>query len=118
MRKFVDVMASRGLAVVTVNERFAQIKSLFKVAKGKGLLPVNPAVDTLGLKQNSFEKRETRRLPFDNADLSNIFHRQYSISSNCARKAKRARAVTGFQSLCTTPVRGRKKLLGWLLPMW
>ena len=35
MRKFVDVMASRGLAVVTVNERLAKIKSLFKVAKGK-----------------------------------------------------------------------------------
>ena len=34
---------------------------------------MNPAVDTLGLKQNSFEKREMRRLPFDNADLSNIF---------------------------------------------
>ena len=73
MRKFVDVMASRGLAVVTVNERLAKIKSLFKVAKGKGLLPVNPAADTLGLKQNSFEKRESRRLPFDTADLSNIF---------------------------------------------
>ena len=73
MRKFVTVMAARGLAVVTVNERLAKIKSLFKIAKGKGLLAVNPAADTLGLKQNSFEKREKRRLPFDNADLANIF---------------------------------------------
>lgn len=73
MRRFVDGMASRGLAVVTLNERLAKIKSLFKVVKGKGLLAHNPAADTLGLKQNSFEKRERRRLPFDNADLSNIF---------------------------------------------
>lgn len=73
MRKFVDEMAARGLAVVTLNERLAKIKSLFKVAKGKGALAVNPAVDTIGLKQNSFEKRKKRRLPFDNADLSNIF---------------------------------------------
>ena len=73
MRKFVDEMAARGLAVVTLNERLAKIKSLFKVAKGKGALTVNPAVDTIGLKQNSFEKRRQRRLPFDNADVSNIF---------------------------------------------
>ena len=73
MRKFVDEMAARGLAVVTLNERLAKIKSLFKVAKGKGALAVNPAVDTIGLKQNSFEKRKERRLPFDQADLKNIF---------------------------------------------
>ena len=73
MRKFVDEMAGRGLAVVTLNERLAKIKSLFKVAKGKGALAINPAGDTIGLKQNSFEKRKQRRLPFDKADLSNIF---------------------------------------------
>ncbi|NDP62937.1 DUF6538 domain-containing protein [Polaromonas sp.] len=73
MRKFVDVMAARGLAVITLNERLAKIKSLFKVVKGRGVLSINPAADTLGLKQNSFEKREKRRLPFDNADLGNIF---------------------------------------------
>ena len=73
MRKFVDEMATRGLAVVTLNERLAKIKSLFKVAKGKGALAVNPAIDTIGLKQNSFEKRKQRRLPFDKADLGRIF---------------------------------------------
>ncbi len=73
MRKFVDEMAARGLAVVTLNERLAKIKSLFKVAKGKGALAVNPAIDTIGLKQNSFEKRKKRRLPFDTADLGHIF---------------------------------------------
>lgn len=73
MRKFVDEMASRGLAVVTLNERLAKIKSLFKVAMGKGALSVNPAVDTIGMKESSFEKRKKRRLPFDNADLTNIF---------------------------------------------
>ena len=73
MRTFVDEMATRGLAVVTLNERLAKIKSLFKVAKGKGALAVNPAIDTIGLKQNSFEKRKQRRLPFDKADLGRIF---------------------------------------------
>ena len=73
MRKFVDEMATRGLAVVTLNERLAKIKSLFKVAKGKGALAVNPAIDTIGLKQNSFERRKQRRLPFDDADLGRIF---------------------------------------------
>jgi integrase len=61
------------LGVVTLNERLAKIKSLYKLVKAKGTLSVNPAVDTIGLKQNSFAKREKRRLPFDHSDLTNIF---------------------------------------------
>jgi hypothetical protein len=36
MRKFVDHMSARGLMVVTLNERLAKLKSLFKVLLGKG----------------------------------------------------------------------------------
>lgn len=73
MRKFVDRMAERGLEVVTLNERLAKLKSLFKVLKGKGVVAINPAADTLGLKENSFKKRKSKRQPFDEADLTNIF---------------------------------------------
>ena len=73
MRQFVDQMAKRGLGVVTLNERLAKLKSLFKVLKGKGVLESNPATDTLGLKENSFKKRKSKRQPFDHADLTNIF---------------------------------------------
>ena len=62
MRKFVDEMSARGLAVFILNERLAKIKSFFKVAKAKGALAVNPAVDTIGMMQNSFEKRKKQRL--------------------------------------------------------
>lgn len=72
MRRFVDRMSER-LAVVTLNERLAKIKSLFRVVKGKGILPTNPAADTLGLKESSFAKRKKRRLPFDELDLTKIF---------------------------------------------
>jgi len=73
MRLFVSRMTERGLGVVTINERLAKIRSLFKVAKGKGVLCTNPASDTLGLKESSFARRKNKRLPFDEADLSNIF---------------------------------------------
>lgn len=73
MRKFVDHMAARGLEVVTLNERLAKLKSLFKVLKGKGVVSSNPAADTLGLKENSLKKRKSKRQPFDQADLNNIF---------------------------------------------
>ena len=73
MRKCVDGMATRGLTVVTINERLAKIKALYKVVKGKGEVLVNPTVDTIGLKENSFAKRVKRRLPFDEADLHTIF---------------------------------------------
>ncbi|CAM8662302.1 Integrase, catalytic domain containing protein [Comamonadaceae bacterium] len=73
MRKFVDRMAGRGLQVVTLNERLAKLKSLFKVLKGKGVVTHNPAADTLGLKENSFKKRKSKRQPFDQDDLTNIF---------------------------------------------
>lgn len=73
MRKFVDEMSARGLAVVTVNERLAKMKSLFRVVTKKGVLPTNPADLAIGMKLNSFDKRQARRLPFDNADLDNIF---------------------------------------------
>jgi site-specific recombinase XerC len=72
MRKFVDSMAARGLTVITVNERLAKIKALYKVVIGKGEFSVNPTVDTIGLKENSYAKRLKRRLPFDEADLTTI----------------------------------------------
>jgi integrase len=72
MRKWVDKMAER-LGVVTLNERLAKVKSLFKVLIGKGVASTNPAANTLGLKENSYEKRQSKRQPFDHADLNNIF---------------------------------------------
>lgn len=73
MNMFVDEMSDRGLAVVTLNERLAKVKSVYKILKAKEKLSVNPAAETIGKKQNSFAKREKRRLPFDQADLTNIF---------------------------------------------
>lgn len=73
MRLFVDQMSVRGLAVVTLNERLAKLKALFKVLKGKGVMSHNPAADTLGLKENSYVKRRDKRQPFDQDDLTNIF---------------------------------------------
>jgi len=73
MRKFVEHMAERGLQVVTLNERLAKLKSLFKVLKGKGAVTHNPAADTLGKKESSFKKRKSKRQPFDQDDLTNIF---------------------------------------------
>jgi integrase len=73
MRLFVDQMSVRGLAVVTLNERLAKVKALFKVLKGKGVMSHNPAADTLGLKENSYVKRRDKRQPFDQDDLTNIF---------------------------------------------
>ncbi|MEZ5637037.1 MAG: tyrosine-type recombinase/integrase [Burkholderiaceae bacterium] len=73
MREFVNSMSERGLTVVTINERLAKIKALFKVIKGKGAISVNPAVDTIGLKENSYAKRVKRRLPFDADDVQTIF---------------------------------------------
>lgn len=72
MRKFVDQMATR-LVVVTLNERLAKLKSLFKLLKAKGVMSHNPAADTVGLKENSFKKRKNKRLPFTKSDLTNIF---------------------------------------------
>lgn len=73
MRLFVDKMSVRRLAVVTLNERLAKVKALFKVLKGKGVMSHNPAADTLGLKENSYVKRRDKRQPFDQDDLTNIF---------------------------------------------
>nr|WP_315235549.1 DUF6538 domain-containing protein [uncultured Albidiferax sp.] len=73
MRKFVDHMSTRGLMVVTLNERLAKLKSLFKVLLGKGVVKSNPAANTLGKKENSLKKRKSKRQPFDQADLTNIF---------------------------------------------
>ena len=72
MRKFVDRMSER-LVVVTLNARLNKIKSLFRIAKGKGILANNPAADTLGRKESSFAKRKKKRLPFEEHDLTNIF---------------------------------------------
>jgi integrase len=72
MCKFVDQMATR-LVVVTLNERLAKVKSLFKVLKSKMVVSHNPAADTLGLKESSYKKRKSKRQPFDQADLTNIF---------------------------------------------
>jgi integrase len=73
MNLFVDEMSGRGLAVVTLNERLAKVKSVYKILKAKDKISANPAAETIGKKQNSFAKREKRRLPFDQADLRNIF---------------------------------------------
>lgn len=73
MNMFVDEMSHRGLAVVTLNERLAKVKSVYKILKAKEKISVNPAANTIGKKQNGFAKREKRRLPFDQADLTKIF---------------------------------------------
>jgi integrase len=73
MSLFVSDMGKRGLAVDTINERLSKIKAIYKIAVGKFVLKVNPAIGTLGLKESSAKKRRKRRLPFDSQDLKVIF---------------------------------------------
>ena len=72
METFVEVMNTR-LEVVTLNERLAKVKSVFKLAVGKRKLPFNPAALTIGKAEHSLAKRTKRRLPFDSDDLNTIF---------------------------------------------
>jgi len=72
METFVEVMNTR-LEVVTLNERLAKVKSVFKLAVGKRKLPSNPAELTIGKAEHSLAKRTKRRLPFDSDDLETIF---------------------------------------------
>jgi integrase len=73
MNEFAQDMKSRGLAVDTINERVSKIKGIYRIAVGRLLLDVNPAMDTLGYKENTVQRRQKRRLPFDLADLNVLF---------------------------------------------
>jgi hypothetical protein len=73
MTEFAQDMKSRGLAVDTINERLSKIKAVYKIAVGRHLLSVNPAKDTLGFKENTAQRRQKHRLPFDLADLNVLF---------------------------------------------
>lgn len=73
VNEFVEAMARRGLATVTINERLAKVKAIYKVAVGRMLLEVNPAQDVLGRGKSAREKRRKKRLPFDQSDLNTIF---------------------------------------------
>jgi hypothetical protein len=73
MTDFAQHMRACGLAVDTINERLFKVKAVYKIAVGRHLLPHNPAANTLGFKESSAQKRRKRRLPFDAADLRQIF---------------------------------------------
>jgi len=73
MNEFAQDMKSRGLAVDTINERVSKIKGIYRIAVGRLLLEVNPATNTLGYKENTVQRRQKRRLPFDLADLNVLF---------------------------------------------
>jgi integrase len=73
MMLFVDEMAARGLAVVTINDRLSKVKAVFGHAKNNKLVTHNPAIETTGRKLSSLAKRLVRRLPFDEADITTIF---------------------------------------------
>lgn len=73
MNDFATDMKSRGLAVDTINERVSKIKAIYRIAVGRLLLDVNPAMATLGYKENTVQRRQKRRLPFDLADLNVLF---------------------------------------------
>jgi integrase len=73
MTEFAQDMKGRGLAVDTINERLSKIKAIYRIAVGRQLLAVNPALDTLGFKENTVQRRQKRRLPFDMADLNVLF---------------------------------------------
>lgn len=73
MTDFAEHMRASGLAVDTINERLAKVKSIYKIAVGRHLLPQNPAANTLGFKESSAQRRRKRRLPFDVGDLQLIF---------------------------------------------
>jgi integrase len=73
MAEFASDMKGRGLAVNTINERLTKIRSIYKIGVGKLELANNPAVITLGYKENSVQQRHKRRLAFDRADLMLIF---------------------------------------------
>jgi integrase len=73
MNQFAQDMKSRGLAVDTINERLSKIKAIYRIAVGRELLTVNPANDTLGYKENTVQRRQKRRLPFDLTDINVLF---------------------------------------------
>jgi integrase len=73
MTAFAQDMRSRGLAVDTINERIFKVRAIYKIAVGRHLLADNPALNTLGFKESSAQKRRKRRLPFDKEDLRIIF---------------------------------------------
>lgn len=75
MTAFVEDMRGR-LGVKTLNERLSKIRSVYKIAVGKHVLPTNPAADTLGIKESSVQTPVERRLPFDRNDLEIIFSSQ------------------------------------------
>ncbi len=72
MDTFVETMDAR-LEVVTLNERLAKVKSVFKIAVSKRKIQSNPAALTLGKAEHSLAKRQKRRLPFDGDELQTIF---------------------------------------------
>ena len=73
VNQFVEDMIERGLATDTINDRLRKVKAIYRVAVGKLLLEANPAQDIVGRGKSAREKRQKKRLPFDQSDLNNIF---------------------------------------------
>lgn len=70
---WVESMRERGLAAKTINERVVKVRSVFRVAAGRHVVPENPAVNTLGVRESTAEKRRKRRFPFALSDLQTFF---------------------------------------------
>lgn len=70
---WVEAMRERGLAAKTINERVVKVRSVFRVAAGRHVVPENPAVNTLGVREATAEKRRKRRFPFSPSDLKTFF---------------------------------------------
>ncbi len=70
---WVEAMRERGLAAKTINERVVKIRSVFRVAAGRHVVPENPALNTLGVREATAEKRRKRRFPFSPSDLRTFF---------------------------------------------
>lgn len=92
MTSFAHYMLDRGLEVGTINERISKVRAIYKIAVGKHVLKTNPALHTLGFKENGVKQRKKRRLPFDAADLATVF------SSEVFTQHKRSRGQSGEAS--------------------
>lgn len=73
MTALVARMRADGLKAVTINERIRKVRAIYRIAVGRGLVPHNPAANTLGVKLPKHVQGRERRLPFSPEDLQTLF---------------------------------------------
>jgi integrase len=72
MTDWVSHMA-QSVTVVTVNTRLANVKTIFKTAHGRHVVPHNPARDTLSLAIAKRDQGKKAHFPFSHDEVAKIF---------------------------------------------